>query len=41
MNFSGTVRIADVDDFISPAQDCVVTLDGKLKEELLDQVRGR
>ncbi|KAG2497731.1 hypothetical protein HYH03_004467 [Edaphochlamys debaryana] len=31
MEFSSTIRVADLNDYIAPSQDCVVALNGKLK----------
>ncbi|KAG2436805.1 hypothetical protein HXX76_006328 [Chlamydomonas incerta] len=31
MEFSSTIRVSDLNDFIAPSQDCVVALNGKLK----------
>lgn len=33
-NFSGSVKIQDLSDFIAPSQACVVKLDGSKKLEL-------
>lgn len=39
MSFSGAVKIADLSDFIAPAQSCVVSLSGsRLKTDDLDEV---
>ena len=43
-NFSGAVRIADLNDFIAPSQQCVVSLSGSklsLKDELAVSARDR
>lgn len=32
--FSGAMKLADLNDFIAPSQACVVTLSGKKQEEL-------
>ncbi len=37
MEFSSTIRVAELNDYIAPSQDCVVALNGKLKA---DQVRS-
>eukprot|EP00955_Chlamydomonas_euryale_P014633 157146-Chlamydomonas_euryale.AAC.7 len=31
--FSGALRITDLNDFIAPSQACVVALDGKRKQQ--------
>lgn len=33
MEFSSTIRVADLNDYIAPSQDCVVALNGKLKAD--------
>lgn len=32
-DFSGTVKVANVSDFIAPAQSCIIGLDSRKKEE--------
>ena len=42
MAFSGTVRIADLSDFIAPSQSCVVSLSGnRLNPDTLAEVLAR
>ena len=31
--FSSAIRIADFNDYIAPSQDCVVSLNGKIKKD--------
>lgn len=31
MDFTSTIRLADLNDYIAPSQDCVVALNGKLR----------
>jgi hypothetical protein len=39
--FSGTVKIADLSDYIAPSQSCVVSLSGnRLNADTLSDVRG-
>lgn len=33
MGFSGTIKLADLNDFIAPSQACVLNLDGKAKQD--------
>ena len=41
MAFSGTVKIADLSDYIAPSQSCVVSLSGnRLNADTLSDVRG-
>lgn len=40
--FSGTIKLANLDDFIAPSQDCVVSLgsqDSKLSQDMLQVLK--
>ncbi|GLC37025.1 hypothetical protein PLESTB_001400200 [Pleodorina starrii] len=40
MEFSSTIRVADLNDYIAPSQDCVVALNGKLRaSEVSEEVQ--
>ncbi|GLI69561.1 hypothetical protein VaNZ11_014197 [Volvox africanus] len=40
MEFSSTIRVSDLNDYIAPSQDCVVALNGKLRtSEMSEEVQ--